>query len=468
MSAPDLTAEMMEQFRSSGAENHSTILLGAGASTTSGLPDWDTFATRLLRQSNSVPDDETANLLLSRQDPLLVVEAARAAAGDKWEQKLRKALYEGVTQLDPSPLHLAAVGHLLTGNGDTSLVTLNFDTLLESAICEEEASSAPVSAVDGADYGQQRVVTHLHGVISPTSSVGVILTLNDFTDLIANANSWQYEYLEKAVSRGALIIAGTSYRDPDVRQWLHLALKGKPKDHAALVLLARQAFSLSKPQFQKTQRALSDQWRAVGLEPVLLQDHADAAQIIQELRYVHREDYEAPQERASQIWAAHATNFATLQETYVEELNKNSTDLRDVLDVDRLNVSLWIADGVGKLTRWAAQDRLYRDLATLRTVDTGHDSPWIAGQSLGSDTLLFKNLETENTRQWKSVLALPIPVPHPTMPTLSAAVLTIGLPLAAEKFESSKFLWGEKLMEIADDWGDQLSAVAFPASGRTL
>lgn len=462
VSAPDLTADMMQQFQSCGAETHSTILLGAGASTTSGLPDWDTFATRLLQQSGSVPDEETANLLLARQDPLLVVEAARAASGDKWGQKLRKALYDGVTQQDPSPLHLAAVGHLLGGDNDTSLVTLNFDTLLERAI-EDETDLAPISAMDGLDYADARVVYHLHGVITPKASEGVVLTLNDFTDLIANANSWQYEYLKAAVSRGALIIAGTSYRDPDVRQWLHLALKDKPQEHAALVLLARQAFSLSKGQFAKIQRALSDQWRAVGLEPVLLQDHADAAQIIRELRFIQRDDYQAPQQRASQLWESHATDFVNLQTAYVDYLEANAVALRDVLDVDHMNVSLWIADGSGKLARWAAQDRIYRDVAALRTVETGHDSPWIAGQALGFDTLLFQDVEPGHTRQWRSVLALPIPVPHPAMPALSAAVLTVGLPDIAERFETSRMLWGETLMEIADDWGDRLGSIAFSA-----
>lgn len=116
MSAPDLTADLMQNFLTSGADSHSTLLLGAGASTTSGLPDWDTFAIRLLLQSGSVKTKESARLLLSRQDPLIVVEAARAASGSHWHKKLRSALYEGVQSVEPSPLHLAAVGHLLGGD----------------------------------------------------------------------------------------------------------------------------------------------------------------------------------------------------------------------------------------------------------------------------------------------------------------------------------------------------------------
>lgn len=105
VSASDLTIETMNQFRDSGSQEHVTVLLGAGASITSGLPDWDTFAGRLLHASGAVDDHAVARLLIARQDPMLVVEAARAAASTRWEQILRAALYEGVV-LRPSALHL--------------------------------------------------------------------------------------------------------------------------------------------------------------------------------------------------------------------------------------------------------------------------------------------------------------------------------------------------------------------------
>lgn len=151
-----------------------------------------------------------------------------------------------------------------------------------------------------------------------------------------------------------------------------------------------------------------------------------------------------------------------LQQDYVRQLEADAILMRDALDVERLNLTLWVADGNGRLARWAAQDRVYRDVAALRRVETGHDSPWIAGQALGADALLFQNLEDERTRQWRSVLAIPVPVPHPSLPMLSAAVLTIGLSDTAESFETSSLLWGEPLGQIADAWGTRLCAAAFP------
>ena len=461
MSAPDLTAEIMQKFRESGAEKHLTILLGAGASTSSGLPDWDTFAKRILVQSGMVATDDIARLLLERQDPLLVVESARLALGEGWTRNLRTALYSGVTSMEPSSLHLASVGHFLGGESDeTSLVTLNFDPLLELALFNE-TGQIPLSAVDMEPEFDGAVVHHLHGVITPMEAAEVILTLTDFVDVIANPNAWQLSYLKDSVERGALIIAGTSYRDPDVRQWLHHALSEKTVEHTALVLLARQGFGLTKQEFSQAQGALSAQWTAIGMDSVLLQDHSDAAQIIHELRYVHDPEYLAPQERSVRVWQRHEERFDELQAAYSDQLTKDAEVLKDALGVDRLNLTLWIADGEGQLARWAAQDRIYRDHSMLRKIEAGHDSEMIAGQALGLDTLLLKDLDGAGRKQWHSVLANPVLVSHPTLPTFSNAVLTVGLPEQKEAIERASMLWSDRLIQISDDWGTRLSTVAF-------
>ncbi|XBH21508.1 SIR2 family protein [Jonesiaceae bacterium BS-20] len=461
MSAPDLTSEIMDRFRSAGVESHSTILLGAGASVTSGLPNWDTFAIRLLLQSGSTVDSQTSQLLLNHQDPTIVVEAAKVAFGDRWEKALRKALYQEVPTLEPSPLHLAALNHYLMGDGpDTTLVTLNFDTLIEQAY-QEETNQELLSHSDGSATDENEAVHHLHGVISPTSSHDVVLTLTDFYSLMTEKDTWQLRLLQQAVSRGALLIAGTSYRDPDLRQWLHIALREKPAHHTALVMLARESFLLSRREFDQVQQALRDQWVAIGLEPILLQDHADAAQIIRELRYLHRTDYLSPQERTMSIWEAHTNSFDRLQREYSDQLRLDASLLKGVLMADRLNLSLWLSNAQSGLVRWASQDRIYRDVSQLREIETGHDSSWIAGEALGAEEILFKDLGDGHHGQWQSVLALPILASHPIFPVHVTAVLTVGLPKVRTEFESLQLLWDQAARQVADAWGTRLSSVAF-------
>lgn len=461
MSGPDLTAEMMNSFRSSGSEDHLTILLGAGASITSGLPDWDTFATRLL-VGNGLISEGAARILLAHQDPIIVVEAARSVSKDSWETKLSKALYGGVASLDSldsSPLHLAAAGRFLNKPEKTSLVTLNFDTLLERTI-DSDGGEKTLSLTNGRQAEGKPAVHHLHGIITPDCTQDVVLTLTDFTTLIAQQSAWQVQFLHDVMEKGALIIAGTSYRDPDLRQWLHAALQENP-GHKAFVLLARESFGVSKGEFEQLKGALSAQWMAIGLEPILLEDHTDAAQIIYEIGHLDQENYLSPQERSRKVWDAHCEKFNDLQEEYVEQLAKDAEALKTYFDVKELNITLWISDGRGSLVKWASQDRIYRDPTTLRRVETGHDSPWFAGLALGAEALVFQNLDDTRTRRWLSVLAIPLPViTHPDLPSVTSAVLTVGLPHAAEQFEHDRITWGNAVARIANEWGTRLSESA--------
>jgi hypothetical protein len=467
MSAPDLSTEVMAQFHESGAEKHTTLLLGAGASTTSGLPGWNELVTRLLVGSGVAPSGGSAQLLLSRQDPLIVAEAARARFGDAWLEKVRRELYRVSAPPESSPLHRAAVSHALTGEqGDTSLVTLNFDTLLEQALANElELSGDTQTRVDSvsntAQISEGFDVHHLHGVIDLSETRDVVFTLTDFLDILSDPNSWQRQYLQSALSRGAVVIAGTSYRDPDVRQWLHSAQQSAPDGHAALVILAREGFDLTRQEFRELRDALKDQWSAVGLRPVLVDDHSDAAQAIRELRFVNTSGYLAPQDRARLVWEHHQDQFAALQPAYAQLLAENAERMRSAFDVDRLNTSLWISNGNGQLARWAADDRTYRNSAGLRLVDTGYDSPWIAGRALSADALLIQDIERSGTRRWRSVAAVAVPVDHPTLPTMSTAVITVGLPHDAQHYEGSSYLWVEELTQVANSWSTQLTEAVF-------
>ena len=52
---------------------------------------------------------------------------------------------------------------------------------------------------------------------------------------------------------------------------------------------------------------------------------------------------------------------------------------------------------------------------------------------------------------------------------MTSAVLTIGLPDLAEKYEESKLMWGPLLASIGDDWSTRLTKHMFlPPTGITI
>lgn len=439
------------------------LLLGAGASVAAGLPDWDAFAQRLLVGSGVAVDEPEAQAFLARQDAMLAAEAARAATSD-WSALLRSALYGDDEEPEPAVLHLAAAA--LAAQRPPRAVqlhTLNFDPLLGSALraaLVELTSDAQVHERAESAQGPEGsyVVNHLHGLLRADPTVeaqGIVLTLNDFVELSGRSHPWQVAALQDSLQKGPLILAGTSYRDPDIRQWMYELQHDH--DHEVVVLLARQGLDLDRRTFERVRSALEDQWRAVGVTPVVLQDHADAAQALRELPDLHRSDYLPPRQRARNVWAQQLSAFTDRQRDHSAQLQADLERLKGPLGPE-LNLTLWLADGEGQLVRWAAPDRVYNDPDRLRRTVPGYDSPWIAGQCLGRDDPLARDLIGPRgpTQRWQAVVAVPIPVQVAGGPAFSSAVLSSASPQTLATHDVDE--WQATLIELAQEWGATLSA----------
>ena len=470
MSAAELDQKALAVLQGVAGEDHLSVILGAGASMSAGLPDWNTLAVELLVSSGAVTDRSTAEAFLTKQDPALAAEAARAMVGaDAWKDLVTTALYRhtpATRPLDPTPLH-EAVAELATRRPphEIGLFTLNFDVLLETAL-ERELADAGVGEVftryslAPGPHGHY-IVNHLHGVVDDTTGTceGVVLTLKDFTTLAGRSGSWQFSDLQRELASGPMLLAGTSYRDPDLRQWLHEATSATDApQHPRVVFLARQGLDLDRGQFARVQDALVEQWTSIGITPVLTHDHSDAAQAMRELSALGQQGYLAPQQRTEALLAAHQERFDDLQREYAQQLNDDLEVLRPHLG-QSANLTLWLADGQGSVIRWASNDRIYRSPADLRSVPSGYDSPWIAGQCLSREEVIAAELSHDGSiRRWRSVVAAPIALELPGGPRFSAAAISSATPapLAGTALDA----WFADLRAIAEAWSTRLTQAA--------
>ncbi|MCV7742229.1 SIR2 family protein [Micrococcus luteus] len=465
MSAAQLDYEAMSQLQEAARAEDLGLLLGAGASAAAGLPDWNTLALDLLTHSGAIDDRDTAQALLAGQDPALLAEAARAATDD-WPELVRSVLYGIEGEPEPAVLHLAAAALAMQRDRTVRLLTMNFDQLLEKALRQalEEVGQerTVVSRAAGARQAKKDdlEVHHLHGLVGPVQgeSQNVVLTLSDFTELATQTHPWQVSALREVLERGPLLMAGTSYRDQDLRQWLHkitqdTELPGKPT-----VFIARQGLDLDAQQFARVQGALVEQWSAIGVDAVLTHDHSDAAQALRELPYLTDPGYRAPAVRAKELLDSQYENFATLQSAHAEQLQTDLEQLRPHLG-NEANLTLWLANGQGELVRWAVHDRVQRRPGELRHIPGGYDSPWIVGQALGRDDVMARELtQRSTTGRWRSIVAAPVTVKRPGGPVFTAAALSSATPDPLESHDLDA--WRSALVEIVAHWGDRLSTIA--------
>lgn len=344
----------------------------------------------------------------------------------------------------------------------TTLATLNFDTLLESAVLSTGAPAVVIDA-DGETDPHAPTVHHLHGAVFNGEAYETVVGYRDFAELVANEDAWQKAFLSDALERGPLLLAGTSYRDPDIRHWLHLIMRDEQPVHPAIVTIVREGLGLDRDSFSAIEDALLAEWEAVGLSALPMQDVADAAVVIRELRHIGSEGYLSPQERSQAIWRAHSTRFSELQETYSRALAADGDQMSTALGSTVHRATLWLADGRGKLARWATEGGNFAGVRGLKRVPTGHDSPWIAGEALASEDVKLKDIERDHrvSPTWRSVLAIPIFVGDERLPDVATATVTFGLGQTSSSILSRQDDWRETVEGLSSAWGSRIRDVAY-------
>ena len=469
MVAADLDAVKLAVFASAADSTAISLLLGAGASVPAGLPDWEELVVRLLVRSGVVAQEDAARGFVRTQDPMLAAEAARCD-GPEWRTLVRQSLYgegtDGAPLADPTDLHYAAASLALHYQpSGLRLFTTNFDLLLEGALftslgenqrdvpVQPRARAAPPDAEGGF------LVHHLHGVVGDSEDVweSPILTLNDFSELAGRPNPWQAAEMYSALQQGPLILAGTSFRDVDIRQWLHGIISD---GFAPMVVaaMAREGLQLTPGELTAVSVAIENQWRAIGVTPVMFDDFGEIAQAIKEIPYLRRSDYVSPSSRVEALWRPINGAFDFWQAAHSEALATGREALRDALGRDA-NLTLWLADGNGGLVRWASSDRCYRTRDDLRRVVAAHDSPWVASLALTYGAIIAMDPEgVSTTGRWRSVVAAPVSVQVGEYPPVTMAVLSsaVGVPLD----ETDPDLWVEVLQELSNEWSERLSEIA--------
>lgn len=468
MSASDLADEQVATIRAILSSQHLSVLIGAGASIPSGMPSWRQLARSLVEAAGLFDGDaDSVSRLLDSQDPLMIAELVKANVNDesRWRELLRASLYESQPTPSASAMHLA-VARLVVDRalGTTSLLTLNFDVLLEDAVrsaYEELGTGTAVASrsVDRRPAGTDvQVVHHLHGAVSPDGDDDgdVVLSLSEFVGL--GNDAWQFHELQLSLQKGPLLIAGSSYSDPDMRQWIWTLTQNK-NHHPVIALIGRADTGLSSRQFESARAALSRQWESIGVLPVFLPDFADPAQLVLEGLAGDLSQYRPPAARLSSAFASVLSEFENLQEEHPAALAADLEVLRIQLG-DESNVTLWLADGTGHLVRWASADRRYRAPELLRRIKIQNESRWISAEAAARNEIIAREPsdDPDLTRRWRSVVAAPVAVELPFGPPVLGAVLSSATP--SKLGEHDIDAWSETLKELANAWSARLEALA--------
>jgi len=232
-----LSAPNRKALQSLAAAPKLTIVVGAGASQSSGLPSWTALMQALLMTSlTAVPEAQRvddpelfASLIVGRHPPASVAEWIRARMdGAEVAHAIREALYGG-KQIEPGVLPITLA--VLAATPDCQTFTTNYDDLIERSSKNPLwlANDSPelLSSVDPTQDDREHVnIFHLHGYVPYNLSKfnaadhdRIILSERDYAESESRAEPL-FAAFENRLRESATLLIGCSLSDPNILRFL--------------------------------------------------------------------------------------------------------------------------------------------------------------------------------------------------------------------------------------------------------
>lgn len=231
--------EMSTRIRAQQA----AVLVGAGASLSAGLPNWEGLIKELIERLERIPGidpsfvESSKRMASDRSKWLVLASVLRRHMGTAFPEFIEDRFCN--TNLEPTETH-KAIAELPV----RFFATLNYDDLIESAYSEHYLGKKRVDPItydkpgDIASYFYKGTpfVLYCHGR-ARTDADRVVLSENDYRSLIQSQIGYQ-SILQTLFTTTSFLFVGTSLSDPDILLllgFLHSAFHGKTPPHYALI-----------------------------------------------------------------------------------------------------------------------------------------------------------------------------------------------------------------------------------------
>lgn len=272
----EVLAEVCEHYRS----GRFSMFLGAGVSSSAGLPDWDTLLNSLfvsMLTDTQIADKKTDNEQVSsivkrlRQvdgpSALMLARYIRrglsAGSGSEQSEFIRSVteqLYGLRNQRFSlsSPL-IKAIASLCTpsrtGAKIRSVLTYNFDDLLERELESRQLAFRSIFEEIDLAGPEELPVYHVHGFLPEDRAkypnidkATLVFSEEGYHQIYGEAYHWSNLIQLNSLKENACLMVGLSLTDPNLRRLLEISSKSidKPKHFAFLKRVDYETFSLDK------------------------------------------------------------------------------------------------------------------------------------------------------------------------------------------------------------------------------
>ncbi len=293
-----LNARHLTELRRIWLEKRLSVIAGAGVSVEAKLPSWINLLRELLaayvRKTYAVGEEETALLLtelqqqLEVQSPLIYAQFVRSQfTNAEFTELVHKVLYPSATRPQPGKL-CQAIARL--GTHINSILTFNYDELLEDALLVEGYTRTTIFNAEGWASVSGIPVYHPHGFLPFQLESGVdykvVLAEGDYHTQYHSPNIWSNIAISRVLLESSCLFVGVSLTDPNLRRLLDAAHREQPKkSHYMLARSPVPVGALSGGIIaQAVPEVFAASYQQLGVTPIWFNEFSEIPAIIDSIR----------------------------------------------------------------------------------------------------------------------------------------------------------------------------------------
>jgi len=289
--------EPVEKLRVALKENKLTLVCGAGVSKGSGLPDWNELILSLLDKTlydkSKKEDPEGLKDMMSMSGPIMG-RCLKTQLGDGFEKSIKEKLYEFAAESEEGKLVKTPLIESIiklsrpqrSGVCLESIITLNFDSMLEDFLTEEKISFKSIYGEGMTCDSKEMPVYHIHGFLprkDPIEKSNLVFSEDAYHTQFSDHYSWSNITLLYKLMNNTCLLIGVSLKDPNLRRLLDVSRRGNTESSLKHYIVKRIPRSKSS-DLNDFQTMLEEQdANSLGLYVLWVEEYEDIPKILDKL-----------------------------------------------------------------------------------------------------------------------------------------------------------------------------------------
>jgi TIR domain/SIR2-like domain len=286
--------EMLRSLRGALRDGRLTLICGAGVSIGAGVPGWSDLLARLLnRMMERISKEHEIDAgaisgedLTTRGSSLILGKYLKKNLGEDFAAEVRAALYER----EPTSADvIEAIAELARpprfGSPLDSIVTFNFDCLLEERLTAHRIRNKPIFSEAVRHSSDELPIYHVHGYLPRGGPVPeeteLVFSEDAYHDQFIDPFSWSNLIQLNKLTQNTCLFIGISLTDPNMRRLLDVAWRKNPDRTMGHYIVKRLPRSEKTPTLENVLRLLEEQdANALGLQVIWTEEFDELPQVL--------------------------------------------------------------------------------------------------------------------------------------------------------------------------------------------